>query len=94
MNAMGAPDPPRPPRLVGGRGVLWTGRIPGDIFGGFSDQFRVIREKGGPLSAELRSRLGLHAFLGHIISGVDPALGLERLTFLGFDWDGTVHILH
>ena len=35
-----------------------------------------------------------HAFLGHIVSRVDPDLGLERLTLLGVDRDGTVHVSH
>ena len=45
------------------------------------------------LSTELRSRLGIHGLMGHIASGVDPALGMERLGLLGVDRDGIVHLL-
>ena len=57
-------------------------------------QSQVTREEGGPLSAELNSGRGLHDFLGHLAYRVDPAAGLEHLTLLGVDRDGTVHILH
>ena len=32
--------------------------------------------------------------LGHFASGVDPVPGIEPLTLLGVDRDGTVHLLH
>ena len=92
MDDMGAPDPPCPPRSVGD--VLGTGRLPDDLVGELLDRFSVTREKGGPLSAELRSGQGLHSFLGHIASGVYPSPGLEYLALLGDDRDRTVHILH
>ena len=88
MDAMGAANPPWPLQLV--RGVLRTCRLPDDIVGALSAWFWVIQEEGGPLSTELRSRLGLHAFLGHLTSRVDPSPGMERLVLLGFDQDGTV----
>ena len=37
---------------------------------------------------------GLHAFLSHFASGLDPVPGLERLALILVDSDGTVNILH
>ena len=92
MYAMSAPDPPRPPRLVGG--VLRTGQLPYDIIGDLSDRFRVTREEEGALSSEIRSGRGIHVFPGKLASGVDPALGMDCLAILGFDRYRTVRVFH
>ena len=92
MDAMGAQDPPRPPWLM--VKVLVTVQIPDELVGALLDQFLVTEEEGGVLLSELRSGRGLHAFSWHLSSGVDPAPGLERLTLLGVDRYGMVHILH
>ena len=42
---------------------------------------------------EISPRKGLHVFLRHLASGADPSPGMERLTLLGVDQDGTVHVL-
>ena len=89
---MGAPDPSQPPRLVGE--VLGTGRIPDDLVGALLARFRITWQEGGLISEELSPRRGIHAFLGHLASGVDPTLGLERLNLLGAERDGTVHVFH
>ena len=36
----------------------------------------------------------IHSFLEQLTLGVDPFLSLERLTLVGFDLDGRVHIMH
>ena len=43
---------------------------------------------------ELRSGLGIHAFLSHMVFRVDPSPGMKRLALLGVDWYGMVHVLH
>ena len=45
-------------------------------------RFRVRREDGGPLPTEKRSGRGIHSFLGHLASGVDPVPGFERVALL------------
>ena len=32
--------------------------------------------------------------MGHLAPGVDPSTGIDRLTLLGVNWDGTVQVLH
>ena len=39
-------------------------------------------------------RRGLHAFIGHLASGVVLVLGLECLALTEVDWYGTVRLLH
>ena len=92
LDAMGDPKPLRLPRLVGE--VLRTGQLPDDLVGALEDRFRVTVEEGGYLSSEILTGRGLHAFLGHLASGVEPYPGLERLYLLGVDREGTVHVLH
>ena len=38
--------------------------------------------------------IGLHSFLSHLASGIDPVPGFEKLCLLGVDWEGTVHLMH
>ena len=92
MAAIGAPDPPRPPGSAGK--VLGTRLLPNYLIRTLSDRFQVTREGGGGISLELRAGRGLHTFLGHLASRVDPVLGLDHLTLLGVNWDGTVYLLH
>ena len=44
--------------------------------------------------SELRSRIRIHAFLRHLTSWMDPAPGPERLSLIGVDRYGMVHILN
>ena len=48
----------------------------------------------GGVSLDLGSGQGIHAFLGHLTSGVYLVPGLDLLALLGVDQDRTVHILH
>ena len=43
---------------------------------------------------DLNSGRGIHAFFGHLTSGVEPVPGMECLTLMRFDQYGTVHLLH
>ena len=74
--------------------MLGTGRNPDDLVGALLDRFQATWEDDGGLSLELRTWRGLHAFLRHITSGVDPVPGMERLTLLGVDRDDTMDLLH
>ena len=90
--AMVEPDPPRPPRSVGE--VLGSGRFPDDLVNALSARFRVVREDSGSLTTEKRSDRGVHAFLVHLASRVDPVPGFEQVALLQVDPDGMVHLLH
>ena len=91
MDAMGVPDPHWLPRSVGE--VIGTGRLPNNLVRALSARFIVTREDGGLLSSYLSSGQGIHAFLGHLTSRVDPDPGLDLLALIGVDRDGTVHVL-
>ena len=43
---------------------------------------------------ELRYGQGLHAFLWHLASYVNPVTGMERLDLLGFDQDEILDLLY
>ena len=93
MNAMGATDPPWLPQVVGE--VLRTGHISEALVGAISDWFWVTREEGGgAFLLELWSGRGLHAFPSYLASRVDRVPGLERLSLLGVNLEGTVHLLY
>ena len=44
--------------------------------------------------SDIRPWQGIHAIIGNLVSGVDLALGLERLSLIGIYRDVTVHIFH
>ena len=68
--------------------------MPDNIFKALSHRFRTQNEEGGALTTERRTVRGLHSFLSNLSSGVDPVPVFERLCLLGFDRDGTVHLMH
>ena len=74
------PNPPRPPRLVGG--LLRNGQLPNNRVEALLGRFQVTREDGGSLPMEKRSGRGLHSFLYHLTSGVDPVPGFEWVALL------------
>ena len=78
-------DPPRPHWSVGE--VLGAGLIPDKLVGRLLARLRVTNEYGYSLSMEVCSRIGFHAFLGHIASRIDPFPGLYRFTLLAVDRD-------
>ena len=58
------------------------------------DRFQVTDKEGGPLLSELRSRRGIHAYLGLLAVGVDSAPGMERLVPIMVDRDRKVYVLY
>ena len=86
------PNPHRPNQFVGG--VLGTVPFPENLVEALTGQFLAVWEEGGALSMKRRTVWGVHSLLGHLTSGVDPVPGLERLTLLGGNQDGAVHLLH
>ena len=74
MDAVGAPDPPLQPQLMGK--VIRNGRFPDNLVG-FFWSIPSQQRGGGELSSELRSRQVIHTFLRHLASRVDPATGTD-----------------
>ena len=74
--------------------MLGTSRIPENLVEALLARFRVTREDGGSPSTEKRYGCGVHSFLDHLASGVDPVPGLEWMALLQIDPYGTVHLLH
>ena len=84
-------DPHPPPWSV--EEVLGTARLPGSLVAALSAWLQVRKEDGGPLSPEKRSGQGMHSFLSHLASRVEPVPGFERLALFLVNLDGTVHLL-
>ena len=74
--------------------VLGTGRLPNNVFGVLSAQFRVTDADRGSPPIELQEGWGIHAFLGRITTEAAPVPGLAGITLLGVYRDGGSHILH
>ena len=74
------PDPPRLHRSV--EDMIGTSLLPDYLVGALLEQFCVTREDVGLCFTEKCSGWGLHYFLGHLASGVDPVLGFERVASL------------
>ena len=64
------PQPPLVARLVGE--VLGTVRLPEELVEALPGQFLTVWEEGGPLSMERRNGRGIHSFLIHLTSRVEP----------------------
>ena len=80
------PDPPQPHWLPGE--ALVNGWLPDVMTEIPASCFLMAHEDwGGGLPTEKRSGRGLHSFLAHLASGVDPVPGLERICLLGVDQD-------
>ena len=88
------PNPPQPPQLVGE--VLGIGRIPDTLIKILASRFWMVRGDGGGggLSTDKLTGRCLYSFPVHLASGVDLIPGLEHMSLLGVDPDGTVHLLH
>ena len=74
--------------------ALGTGEIPVNLSEILVAHFRTFSEDRAALLLEKRSGRGIHSFLDQLASGVDPVPGLERLTFVGADPYGMVHLMH
>ena len=92
LTAMVNPDLPWPPRLVGE--VLGTVRLPtillSQFWRGSGSQGRMVHR----CLTEKRYGHGVHSFLDHLASGVEPVLGFELVALLQVDPDVRVHLLH
>ena len=86
------PNPPRPPWSVGE--MLRTGRFPNNLFEAVSARFRDTKEDVGLLLTEKRSGRGVHYFLAHLASRMDPVPGFDQVALLQVNPDGTVHLLN
>ena len=82
---------PRPPQLV--EEVMVSGTLPEELAVVLSSRFGVLEEDSGALWTERRSRRLLHALLGRPDSCPDHRPNFERLTLLGVDRDGMVHLI-
>ena len=86
------PVPLRPPwSLVE---ALGTGAILDDISAILTASFRTVREDGAALYSEKLSDRGIHYFLAQLALRLDLIPILERVTLVGVDPDGMVHLLH
>ena len=92
MAAIGAPDPPCPPRLVGE--VIETVQIPDGLFVDLLDWLQFNQEEVGELSLDVHSGLRIHVFLRNLASREEPVPGLEHLALMGVGQDDTLHLLH
>ena len=92
MATIGAPVPPQPHWSVGE--VLGTSPLLNKLVEALLASLWVTRKDGWGLLLELRYGQGLHAFLWHLASYVDPVTGMERLDLLGFDQDEILDLLY
>ena len=82
----------RSPRSVAE--VLRTGSIPAELAAILAEHSRTVRKDGSTLTPEERTGRVLHAFLSHLALGGVPVPGLEKVTLVGVDEDGRVHLMH
>ena len=73
---------------------LGTGAIPAKLSAILAAHSQTVSKDGAALTAEKRSGQGIHSFLVQLESGVDPVPGLDRVTVVGVDPDGRVHLMH
>ena len=83
---------PRSPRLV--VEALGTRSIPAKMAAILAAHSRTVRKDGTALTMEERTGRGLHAFLLHLALGEVLFPGLERVTLIGVNMDGRVHLMH
>ena len=74
--------------------ALGTGAIPGELSAILVGRFGAVHKDGKALTPEKRSGQGVPYLLVNIASGVDHIPNLEQVAVIGFDQDGTVHLLH
>ena len=82
----------RSPRSVAE--VLGTGSIPAELAEILAEHCRTVRKDGSARTLEERKGRVLHAFLSHRALGEVPVTGLEKVTLVGVDKDGRVHLMH
>ena len=82
----------RSPRSVAE--VLETGLIPAELAAILAEHSRTVRKDGSARTPEKRTGRVLHVFLLHLALGELPVPGLEKVTLVGVDEDGRVHLMH
>ena len=85
------PGLPRSPWLVAE--ALGTGSIPANMAAILTEHSRTVRKDGTARTPEECTGRGLHAFLSYLALGEVPVPGLERVTLIGIDADGRVHLM-
>ena len=86
------PPPLRPPQSVAE--ALGTGEIPDKLSAILTTHSQTVREDGTDLMPKKRLGRRIHSFLAQLASGVDPLPGLERVTVVGVNPYGRVHLMH
>ena len=74
--------------------VLGTGSIPAELVAILAEHYQTIRKDGTARTPEERTGQGLHSFLSNLALGEVPVPGLERITLIGVDTEGRVHLIH
>ena len=74
--------------------VLGSGSIPADLAAILAEHSRTVRKDGLARTPEERTGRGLLAFLTLLALGEVPVPGLEKVTLVGVDEDGRVHLMH
>ena len=74
--------------------VLGTGSILAELAAILAKHSWTVRKDGTARTPEERTGQGQHAFLLHLALGEVPVPGLERVTLVGVDEDGRVHLMH
>ena len=74
--------------------VLRTGTIPAELAAILAAHSLTVRKDGSARTLEECTGRGLHSFLSHIALGEVPVPGLERVTLVGVDNDGRLHLMH
>ena len=82
----------RSPRSVAE--VVGTRSIPAELVAIFAEHSRTVRKDGLACTPEERTGREMHAFLLHLALGEVPVHGRERVTLVGVDEDGRVHLIH
>ena len=82
----------RSPRSVAE--VLGTKSIPAELAAILAEHSWTVRKDGSARTPEERTGRVLHAFLSHLALGEVPVPGLDKVTLVGVDEDGRVHLMH
>ena len=85
-------DSLRPPQLVAE--ALGAGVIPSKFSAILAVHFRTVCGNGTALPPYKRLGLGIHSFLVQLVSGVGHIPGLDMVSLIGVEQDGTVHLFH
>ena len=74
--------------------ALGTRTIPAELAAILMAHSRTIRMDKTPCTPEEHWGRGLHSFLAHFALGEVPVPGLERITLVGVEPDGQMHLMH